>query len=194
MFFQSANIGNTNVIGGEFSLIGMGKIAGVDVNILSGYTFIDPRFKEFNEQQRLLSSDSSNVLKYRSRHNIKFDIEAFFLKKNNLSVGFSLNYNSRMIAIDQVFQDLVLADGDPVGPADAFGVGRYRQYVNSGEYLNLGFRVGYRHAFMNADNKKEKMALKLSLVGKNMLNQEYSIRPALVGAPMNLTVRLDVEF
>ena len=194
LFFQSANIGNTNVIGGEFSLIGMGKIAGVDVNILSGYTFIDPRFKEFTEQQRLLSSDSSNVLKYRSRHNLKFDIEAFFLKKNNLSVGFSLNYNSRMIAIDQVFQDLVLADGDPVGPADAFGVGRYRQYVNSGEYLNLGFRVGYRHAFMNADNKKEKMALKLSLVGKNMLNQEYSIRPALVGAPMNLTVRLDVEF
>jgi iron complex outermembrane receptor protein len=195
LFFQSANIGNTNVIGGELSVIGMGKIGSVEVNILSGYTFIDPRFKDFTPLQRLLSSDSTDVLKYRSRHNVKFDIEAFFLKKNNLSVGFSLNYNSRMVAIDQVFQDLVLADGDfPLGPTDAFGVGRYRRNVNAGEYLNLGFRVGYRHAFMNADNKKEKMALKLSLVGKNMLNQEYTIRPALVGAPMNLTVRLDVEF
>jgi hypothetical protein len=26
------------------------------------------------------------------------------------------------------------------------------------------------------------------------LNQEYTVRPALVGAPMNVTVRLDVEF
>jgi outer membrane receptor protein involved in Fe transport len=197
LFFQSANIGNTNVIGGELSVIGMGKIGSVEVNILSGYTFIDPRFRDFTPLQQLLSSDSSNILKYRSRHNIKFDIEAFFLKKNNLSVGFSINYNSRMIAIDKVFEDLVLEDNnDPSRniPVDAFGVARYRRNVNAGENLNIGFRVGYRHAFMNADNKKEKMALKLSLVGKNMLNQEYSIRPALVGAPMNLTVRLDVEF
>jgi iron complex outermembrane receptor protein len=197
LFFQSANIGNTNVIGGEISVIGMGKIGTVDVNILSGYTVIDPRFKDFTPLQQLLSSDSSNILKYRSRHNVKFDIEAFFLKKNNLSIGFSLNYNSRMIAIDKVFEDLVLEDNDDPTrniPVDAFGVARYRRNVNSGEYLNLGFRIGYRHAFMKADGKKEKFAMKLSLVGKNMLNQEYSIRPALVGAPMNLTVRLDVEF
>lgn len=195
IFFQSANIGNTNVIGGEVSLIGMGKIGSVEVNILSGYTYIDPRFKEFTDQQRLLTSDSSNVLKYRSRHNVKFDIEAFFLKKNNLSVGFSLNYNSRMIAIDKVFQDLILSDNDfPLGPADAFGIGRYRDNVNAGEYTNIGARIGYRHAFMKADGKNEKFAMKLSLVGKNLLNQEYTVRPALVGAPLNVTVRLDVEF
>ncbi len=195
IFFQSANIGNTNVIGGEISLIGMGKIGSVEVNILSGYTYIDPRFKEFTDQQRLLTSDSSNVLKYRSRHNVKFDIEAFFLKKNNLSVGFSLNYNSRMIAIDKVFEDLILSDNDfPLGPADAFGIGRYRDNVNAGEYTNIGARIGYRHAFMKADGKNEKFAMKLSLVGKNLLNQEYTVRPALVGAPLNVTVRLDVEF
>lgn len=194
IFFQSANIGNTNVIGGEISLIGMGKIGSVEVNILSGYTYINPRFKEFNDQQRLLTTDSSNVLKYRSRHNVKFDIEAFFLKKNNLSVGFSLNYNSRMIAIDKVFQDLILSDGDVVGPVDAFGIGRYRDNVNAGEYTNIGARIGYRHAFMKADGKNEKFAMKLSLVGKNLLNQEYTVRPALVGAPLNVTVRLDVEF
>jgi iron complex outermembrane receptor protein len=195
IFFQSANIGNTNVIGGEISLIGMGKIGGVDVNILSGYTFIDPRFKEFTDQQRLLSSDSSNILKYRSRHNIKFDIEAFFLKKNNLSIGLSINYNSRMIAIDKVFEDLILSDNDfPLGPADAFGIGRYRANVNAGQNTNIGARIGYRHAFMSADGKNEKFAMKLSLVGKNLLNQEYTVRPALVGAPMNVTVRLDVEF
>ncbi len=196
IFFQSANIGNTKVIGGEFSLIGMGKIGAVDVNILSGYTFIDPRFKDFNRLQQVLSSDNSNILKYRSRHNVKFDIEAFFLKKNNLSIGFSLNYNSRMIAIDKVFEDLILSDNGSRYEiqADAFGVGRYRANVNAGQYTNIGARIGYRHAFMKADGKNEKFAMKLSLVGKNLLNQEYTVRPALVGAPMNVTVRLDIEF
>ena len=65
---------------------------------------------------------------------------------------------------------------------------------NAGQYTNIGARIGYRHAFMKADGKNEKFAMKLSLVGKNLLNQEYTVRPALVGAPLNVTVRLDVEF
>jgi iron complex outermembrane receptor protein len=195
IFFQSANIGNTKVRGFEASVMGMGKIGSVEMNIMAGYTYLDPRFKDFSPLQQSLSSDTTDILKYRQVHNAKFDVEAFFLKKNNLSVGFSLNYSSRMVAIDRVFQDLILADGDfPFGQADAFGIGRYRQHVNRGEYTNIGARIGYRHAFMKADGKEEKLALKLSLVGKNLLNQEYSTRPALVGAPMNFTVRLDIEF
>ncbi len=195
IFFQSTNIGNTKVRGLELSLMGTGKIAGVQVNIMAGYTYLDPRFKNFTPLQQLLSSDSSNILKYRQLHNAKFDIEAFFLKKNNLSVGLSLNYSSRMLAVDRVFEDLVLSDNDSgFAPVDAFGIGRYRANVNAGEYVNLGARIGYRHAFMDSEGKNEKFALKLSVVGKNLLNQEYTIRPALVAAPMNLTVRLDVEF
>ncbi len=195
IFFQSANIGNTKVRGFEVSLMGMGKIGSVEMNIMTGYTYLDPRFKDFSALQQLLSSSSENILKYRQRHNAKLDIEAFFLKKNNLSVGFSMNYSSRMVAIDKVFQDLIFADNDfPFGQADAFGIGRYRANVNSGEYVNIGARIGYRQAFMTADGKDEKFALKLSVVGKNLLNQEYTTRPALVAAPMNLTVRLDVEF
>lgn len=194
IFFQSANIGNTKVLGAELSIMGMGKIGPVDINIMAGYTYIDPKFQDFSPLQQTLSSSTENILKYRSRHNVKFDIEAFFLKKNNLSVGFSLNYNSSVQAIDRVFQDLILADNDfPFGPSDAFGVGRYRKYVNDGSFVNLGARIGYRQSIVNKEGK-ELLGLKFSIVGKNMLNQEYNIRPGLVGAPMNITIRLDVEF
>jgi iron complex outermembrane receptor protein len=174
----------------------MGKIGPVDINIMAGYTFIDPKFQDFNSLQQTLSSSTENILKYRSRHNVKFDIEAFFLKKNNLSVGFSLNYNSSVQAIDRVFQDLILSDNSLAQqppPLDAFGVGRYRKYVNDGSTVNLGARIGYRQSIVNKEGK-ELLGLKFSIVGKNMLNQEYNIRPGLVGAPMNITIRLDVEF
>jgi outer membrane receptor protein involved in Fe transport len=195
IFFQSANIGDTRIRGAEFAIMGTGKIGPVDVNLLAGYTYLDPQFQDFNARQQLLSSnDSTNVLKYRNRHAVKFDIEGFFLKQNNLSVGFSANYLSKMEAIDAVFEDLIFSDDNlPFGQADAFGIGRYRQYVNAGESLNVSARIGYRHAFMDAEGE-EKFALKLSLVGKNLLNQEYTIRPSLVAAPMNITVRLDVDF
>lgn len=199
IFFQSANVGDTRIRGVEFALMGTGKIGPVDVNLLAGYTYLDPRFIDFNSTQQLLSSnDSTNILKYRNRHAVKFDIEGFFLKQNNLSVGFSANYLSRMEAIDAVFEDLIFSDnGSSIeqiyGQTDAFGIGRYREYVNAGQSWNVSARVGYRHAFMDEEGE-EKFALKLSLVGKNLLNQEYTIRPALVAAPMNITVRLDVDF
>ena len=196
IFFQSANIGNTNIRGAEFSVMGTGKIAGVDMNLLAGYTYLDPRFQDFDKRQQLLSSnDTTNILKYRARHTIKFDAEAFFLKENNLSVGLSVNASSSMLAIDRVFQDLVFSDNadEIFGPTDAFGIGRYRQHVNSGEYVNLSARVGYRHAFKNAEGE-EKWGAKISVVGKNLLNQEYTLRPALVAAPANFTVRLDFDF
>ena len=180
IFFQSANVGDTRM------------------NILAGYTYLDPQFKDFNSIQQLLSSEPDrNILKYRNQHTAKFDIEAFFLKKNNLSVGFYMNYTSRMVAIDAAFQNLILGDEQTLailGPVDAFGIGRYRSVVNDGENINLGARIGYRYAFMDADGKKEKFGMKLSLVGNNLLNQEYSIRPGLVGAPTNITARLDIEF
>lgn len=196
IFFQSANIGNTSIRGAEFSVMGTGKIAGVDMNLLAGYTFLDPRFQDFDERQQLLSSnDTTNILKYRARHTVKFDAEAFFLKENNLSVGLSVNASSSMLAIDRVFQDLVFSDNDNeiFGPTDAFGIGRYRQHVNSGEYVNLSARIGYRYAFKNAEGE-EKWGAKISVVGKNLLNQEYTLRPALVGAPANYTLRLDFDF
>lgn len=191
IFFQSVNIDDTRIRGFEFSLMGTGNIGKVDFNVLAGYTFIVPEFQNWDQDStiRELSSADYNILKYRNVHTVKFDIEAFLFKKS-LSVGFSVNYNSRMENIDKAFEDIIY---NVPGDDDIFGIGYYRQNINSGEFINMSARIGYRYAFKNNDGN-EIAAVKLSLVGKNLLNQEYMIRPALVDAPANITVRLDVEF
>jgi iron complex outermembrane receptor protein len=204
LFFQSINVGNTLMRGAEISIIGQGDIAGVKTNIMTGYTFIDPRFKDFGPlQQRLSSVPTENVLKYRSQHTFKLDVESFFLKSEQLSVGVSFNYTSQMQAIDVAFENLnafgVGSGSTPPLPIDYFGIGNYRNTFNKGEIYDLSARVGYRYSIKakKADGTKltkEKLGIKLSLIGRNLLNQEYTIRPALIGAPRSLMVRADFYF
>jgi iron complex outermembrane receptor protein len=204
LFFQSINVGNTLMRGAEISIIGQGDIMGVKTNIMTGYTFIDPRFKDFSRiQQRLSSVPDENVLKYRSQHTFKLDIESFFLKNEELSVGVSFNYTSQMQAIDVAFENLnafgVGAGNTPPVAIDFFGIANYRNTFNKGENYDLSARIGYRYSVKKkkADGTKlsdEKFGVKLSLIGKNLLNQEVTIRPALIGAPRSLTVRADFYF
>jgi len=197
IFFQSINIDDTRIRGFEFSVMGSGKFGPVRMNMLAGYTYIDPQFKNWETDSiiRQLSSADYNVLKYRNRHSVKFDVEALFFN-DAFSVGFSINYNSRMNNIDNAFQDIIY--NDPAVPAttgqdDLFGIGYYRENINSGEVIMMNARISYRYSVKNSADK-EIMGIKLSVVGKNLLNQEYMIRPALVDAPTNITVRLDVDF
>ena len=196
LYFQSVNIGDTRIIGGELEIMGTGTIGnmatnqGLRVNLLAGYTYISPKFQNFDTVQQTLSSVDYNILKYRSRHMVKFDLEGFFLK-NRLSFGIAAQYNSPVEAVDAVFEDLFFVT--PAFSYDFFGIGHYRSNFNRGEVLNLGARIAYRHPFKDA-LEKEQWVLKLSLVGNNLLNQEYSVRPGLMASPMNFTVRLDVEF
>lgn len=188
LFFQSINIGDTRIAGSEFSIMGTGKIAGLRTNVIGGYTFIDPRFKDFNEvQQTLSSNDSVNVLKYRARHSAKMDIESFFLNER-LSVGLTFQYNSYFEAIDRIFADLTPTSEDYL---DFFGVHRYEQELNPiNAWFTLGIRLGYKLPL----NEEKKQFLKLSLVGNNLNNAEYQVRPALLAPPRHLSVRVDVQF
>jgi len=63
------------------------------------------------------------------------------------------------------------------------GIGEFRESHDTGVLL-LGIRAAYR-PFDGA---------KVSLIGNNLLNKEYSQRPGLLEAPRNLTVRLDYKF
>ena len=85
-----------------------------------------------------------------------------------------------------------------------------RNNFNKSEIIDLSARIGYkyfiREQLTEEQQKKNeteegkkiepkvKSTVKLSLVGKNLLNQEYAIRPALAGAPINFAVRVDVGF
>jgi len=147
--FQANNIGNTIIRGVETSIQGQGAIYGVPTNIIAGYTYIDPKFKNFTENDQLRSSADFNVLKYRFRHTLKVDIESTFKKFN---VGVAMFRNSHMEAIDAIFETLVVP-----------GLREYRAENNNGFYL-FNARVGYQ----------ANEHLKLGFLVRNLTNTEYN--------------------
>ncbi len=174
--FQAVNIGETSIQGLEVTVAGRGKVLGVPLSLLSGYTFIDPRFDQFGlnaaeGSQALFNAQSSsseeNILKYRSRHLLKFDLEA---EHKGLVAGVELFYNSQVEAVDQLLTFIA-------------GVRSFRENHPNG-FTVLNFRAGYHFTDF----------LKFTLLLNNSLNTEYTLRPALMEAPRNLTARLDFKF
>jgi iron complex outermembrane receptor protein len=190
--FQSQNVGDTRIKGIEASITGVGNIFGLETSVLFGWTFIDPKFKQFapadsikfgSQEYRKTDAyrnavnssichdlaDCKNILKYRYRHAIKLDMES---KLKKASLGLSINYNSNMENIDEIFEALVVP-----------GLKQFRQEHPNGHII-LGARAAYHFTEY----------LKASLIGNNLLNQEYSSRPGLLEAPRNVSLRLDFEF
>ena len=166
---QSQNIGNTSIKGFEISFLGQGKINDFMHQYWIGYTFIDPKYQNFDSISRAnTSSDTINVLKYRFRHTIKWDSE-FGYKK--FSFGFAVIYNSNMEAIDKIF-DAFLPD-----------VNAFRAAHNAG-FATLDVRAAYKIT------DKTKITLLLA----NATNTEYSYRPALLEAPRSIQFRFDQKF
>jgi outer membrane receptor protein involved in Fe transport len=164
--FQSQNIGNTVIQGVELAWNGQGTLFGKPLSMFAGYTFIEPRYKEFGDRERLTSSTDKNVLKYRFSHSVKLDVEAPVSKR--FTLGYTFQFNSHMEAIDGIF--LVIP-----------GVAEFREENNKG-FNVMDVRFGYR--------LHEKVELWAIL--KNALNEVYSMRPALLEEPRNITLRANV--
>ncbi|TVR76058.1 MAG: TonB-dependent receptor, partial [Chitinophagaceae bacterium] len=110
---------------------------------------------------------AQEILKYRFRHSAKFDAETTF---KNIFAGFTITYNSFMERIDPAF-------------ALINGLREYREENNTGDWV-LDVRLGY--------NISERS--KLLFIAKNLLNREYSLRPAYIEPPRNFTVQFSHEF
>lgn len=167
--FQSQNIGNTVINGIELGVAGELKLGKVPINLFGGYTYIDPKYKDYETNTQIrssLSESDMNVLKYRSKHFFKMDVEA---KMGNFSMAFSSNASSHLINIDGVFE--------AVG-----GIGDYRELNNSG-FLVSDFRFGY-----------DLSQTKITLLLNNVFNAEYTLRPAELEAPRNIGMRLQHDF
>lgn len=164
--FQSLNIGDTRIIGTEISINGFGKIGNVTTYLLAGYTYIDPIYT--NTEIDAQSSSETNILKYRNKHSLKFDLE---FRYKNFILGTGYIYNSNVEAIDRALQ------------LPLFGIAQYREENDNG-YGNMDFRLAYTFT------KK----LKLSFISKNALNNEYMVRPGTLEAPRSFTLRGDYTF
>jgi iron complex outermembrane receptor protein len=180
--FRSENSGDTRVTGYEISLVGQGGFAGGTLAILAGFTNIVPRYKVFdndNLAQRYGSSDTTNVLKYRFNQTAKVDAE---YSRKRFMFGLSVQYNSFMKAIDELFEAKVngFQLTGPLAPKEFEAVRRFREKNRDGNLL-VDLRTSY----------KLNNHLKISALCSNVLNQEYTLRPALLEAPRNYTLRLD---
>ncbi|MCC7246735.1 MAG: TonB-dependent receptor, partial [Saprospiraceae bacterium] len=186
--FESQNTADTRITGWEASVAGQGKIGNGTLSVLTGYTFINPKYKEFSDSLlvfKYLSSDTNNVLKYRFDHTFKFDAEYGIGK---WSVGFAAQYNSFMRSIDAIFESKIpyLQGGNANflvfdSPQSSYfsAVRRFRENYKSSTICDL--RVGYK---LNDH-------WKISALCANMFNQIYAIRPAQLDAPRNYALRLD---
>ena len=174
--FEAQNVGDTRIRGTEISIAGQGELGPGTLALLTGYTYIDPRYKNFDAKAKAGSSDTlKNVLKYRFRHMVKLDAE---YTVGRFSVGTALNYNSFMENIDFVFQ---WALPQPLTIEPFSGVNSFRKNRKGASIWDL------RASF------KPTKQLKISLLCNNLLNAEYSLRPALLEAPRNYTLRLDMK-
>jgi iron complex outermembrane receptor protein len=168
--FESQNSGDTRVTGWELSVMGQGQLGPGTLSLLTGFTSIDPKYKKFDKDSlNYGSSDTTNVLKYRFNQTLKFDAE---YTVGRFSIGAAANYNSFMQAIDLIFELPV------VEPFE--GVGNFRDRNDQG-FVIADLRASYRLS----------KSLKISALCGNFLNTEYAMRPALLEAPRNYTLRLD---
>lgn len=204
--FSSQNIGNTRIMGTELTLIGQGEIADkFPLQILAGYTYIDPKSLNWNDTLRLTnvngdpailevasrdgqptyagtSSSENNILKYRFRHTIKLDAQIGVKK---FEFGVSVQYISFMENIDYLFvSDFIIGFESSLLNTTAFsGLKEYREQNERGN-TQLDFRIAY-----NVSQK-----IKLSVICKNALNQDQMDRPAYMAQPRNYTAQVSVEF
>ncbi len=176
--FQSLNIGGTNISGLELTMAGRGKLGSLPFQLLTGYVHINPQFDEFDTadvpdittlagQNAIGSSSTQNVLKYRFRDSFKFDGE---IQVGKFKVGVESFYNSNMEAIDALF--LIFING----------LNEFRQQNTDGFWLH-NFRLAYEH------NEH----FKATFILGNAFNEEYTLRPALLEAPRNVTFRVDYK-
>ncbi len=167
--FKSVNIGNTVIKGIDISLSGTGNIGKLPVSILAGYTYSDPRQKNFNAAEDTLKNSANyNILKYRYRHLFKGDVE---FDPGNWMFGFSTRYNSFMENVDAVFESLIP------------GVNHYRTKHDYGDWV-FDLRVGYR-----LDK-----SIMVSFICNNVFNHEYMSRPADMQPPRNYALRFSFNY
>lgn len=196
--FKSVNTGGARVTGLEFEIAGKGKIGGVEIQALLGYTttkpisttpndvYADPvpgpplPFPPGNTTPTILipASTFSNtsydptddILKFRVRNTFRSDIQFDYHK---VFMGFSLRYNSHVQNIDKAFVDLD-DDGTLVT-----GVRGWMENHQSGTWI-VDARLGV----------KLSEQLRVACIVNNLTNEVYSLRPLSIEAPRSVQVQL----
>jgi outer membrane receptor protein involved in Fe transport len=192
--FKSNNVGSVRIFGTEVGITGEGKLGKFPFTTLVGYTYIVPRYKEFNDSvgntgvAKDQKGDSYNILKYRFRHTFT---GAWDINFHGIEFGVSMQYFSFMENLDAIFASSFATSRSGIA-LEQYRLGKRRDnYLDKrmgrqykGDFI-MDARIGYKFG-------KNDM-FKISAIVKNVTNHLYMLRPAVMEAPRNYSLRFDWE-
>lgn len=201
MGFMYLNTGPASITGVDVSLVGKGEIGNnVEMTFMAGYTYSYPVTKnkegvyytnptnEVGYSYVTTASDpSKGILKYRIQHNAKLNFGFLFWKK--LGVDISCTYYSAMKNVDGMFFDMDCQNPDNSPASNAFwatvGALPFRGFAH---YFNThkkgSFTLDVSVSYKILEN------LEVSFAIKNILNNEYTLRPMYLEAPRNYALKV----
>ncbi|WP_343747309.1 TonB-dependent receptor [Fluviicola sp.] len=204
-FWQPSYTSMANAVGFKFLNTGRSRVQGIDASLagtinagkkgelsfLCGYTYIVPKTltPDYRYAQDSLNTvytynatsldSASRILKYRFLHNLKIDMEYTLAKK--LSIGFSAKYYSKIVNMDRVIKDFE----ELTQALDFMQNLRYMDYFNSHRHGNWIFDARISYLL----NDKHRFAL----IGSNILNKAYSLRPLKVEPPRTVMLQYTLK-
>jgi outer membrane receptor protein involved in Fe transport len=182
--FRSENLGKADIKGIDIGLNGAGKIGDLNITLMSGYTYMNPVKPDFNPAKDTLGLPGLNVLKYRSRHlfknDIQFDIGIF-------SIGYSVRFQSKIQNIDNrfvrpLFDELGNGFDTDAAPTILPGLKQNFDQFQKNVWVH-DLRVSLQIT----------SAVKIAYIVNNFTNVEYQARPGDMRPPTLHMVQLTIK-
>jgi iron complex outermembrane receptor protein len=186
--FMFLNTGESRVVGLDASFSGAANLSKKSqLTFLLGYNYIVPTTLtpdyEYAKDSvgRVFSFNTTSldpkqkILKYRFLHNVKLDAEYTYNKM--FSFGMSGKYFSKIVNMDAIIEDFEQTTID----VDILQDLRYMDYYNAHRFGNWIFdcRISYNLTETH----------KFALIGSNILNRSYSLRPLKIEAPRTIMIQ-----
>jgi iron complex outermembrane receptor protein len=196
--FMFLNTGESRVTGIDASFMGMAKLGKkANLTFMTGYNYIVPKTLSpdyvyaTDSLNRVFTYNSTSldgskgILKYRFLHNVKLDAEMTYDKK--LSFGISAKYFSKIVNMDAIIKDFEELTTDTTSDIGNWLQDlRYMDYYNSHRFGNWIFDARFSYSF----NETHKIAI----IGSNIFNRSYSLRPLKIEAPRTIMVQYTYKF
>ncbi len=191
--FMFLNTGQSRVTGIDASFAGQAKFSKKSsMTFLLGYNYIVPKTltpdyvyatdslnRVFTYNSTSLDN-SKGILKYRFLHNVKLDAE--YTYKEKFAIGASAKYFSKIVNMDAIIKDFEELTTDTTSDIGNWLQDlRYMDYFNSHRFGNWIFDA--RISYNVSDNHK------FALIGSNIFNRSYSLRPLKIEAPRQLMLQ-----
>jgi len=195
--FKAVNVSRARIAGAELTVFGAGKIGNIPTRIWTGVTYSFPgdmsadttlvNFGNFmataaRNLTAVDSADVNSILKYRSLHTARLDIETDI---KNFTIGAAANYKSFVYNIDDIFE----AQGQygPLVSTVLPAVLEVRDY-RAERYGQGDLIVDIRLAYSFENDHR------LTFSTNNVFNRDYTLRAAKPGPPRLYNLKYQMIF